>query len=83
MNENRRQYSRERAPKNLAYLPSLNSSPGFNKQLSQFWKKSDKFRSKKVWWIKNNRWYKDNIWGAPSSYGKVFLSRKDRYQYEV
>jgi len=49
----------------------------------EFWKKSDKFRSKKVWWIKNNRWYKDNIWGAPSSYGKVFLSRKDRYQYEV
>ncbi|MDX1929814.1 MAG: N-acetyl sugar amidotransferase [Pirellulaceae bacterium] len=31
----------------------------------------DRFRSPKVWWIKDGRWWKDNIWGEPSSYGEV------------
>ena len=48
-----------------------------------FWKKTDTFRSPKVWWIKNNKWYKDNIWGVPSSYGRVNLSYKDQKKYII
>ena len=49
----------------------------------EFWKKADTFRSKKVWWVKNNQWFKDNIWGVPSSYGNVYLSKKDKKKYEI
>ena len=31
----------------------------------------DTFRDPRVWRIENNQWVKDNIWGAPSSYGAV------------
>ncbi|OGV42624.1 MAG: LPS biosynthesis protein [Lentisphaerae bacterium GWF2_57_35] len=31
----------------------------------------DTFRDPRVWWIKNSEWWKDNIWGEPSSYGPV------------
>ena len=48
-----------------------------------FWKKADTFRSNKVWWINNNKWFKDNIWGVPSSYGPVHLSKKERRKYEI
>ena len=50
---------------------------------TDFWNKADTFRSPKVWWIKNNKWYKDNIWGSPSSYGSVRLSKKDKKKYEL
>lgn len=50
---------------------------------TDFWKKADTFRSTKVWWIKNNKWCKDNIWGSPSSYGSVYLPKKDRKKYEL
>ena len=50
---------------------------------NDFWKKADTFRSKEVWWIKNNKWFKDNIWGNPSAYGAVRLSKKDRRKYEI
>ena len=42
----------------------------------EFWKIADTFRDPRVWWIKNNEWWKDNIWGKPSSYGNVYLSTK-------
>ncbi len=42
----------------------------------EFWKIADTFRDPRVWWIKNGQWYKDNIWGKPSAYGDVFLSKK-------
>ena len=32
---------------------------------------SDQFRDQRVWKIKDNKWYKKNIWGAESSYGEV------------
>ena len=48
-----------------------------------FWRKADTFRSKKVWWIENNKWFKDNIWGVPSSYGDVYLSKKEQKKYEL
>lgn len=41
----------------------------------EFWKIADTFRDPRVWWIKNGEWWKDNIWGSPSSYGKVYLSK--------
>lgn len=34
---------------------------------------ADKFRDPRVWWIKDGEWWKDNIWGEPSSYGKAHL----------
>ena len=43
---------------------------------SKFWKKADTL-DKKVCG-KNNQWFKDNIWGVPSSYGNVYLSKKDK-----
>lgn len=40
---------------------------------AEFWKTADTFRSPKVWWIEKGQWWKDNIWGEPSSYGPVHL----------
>ena len=38
----------------------------------EFWEIADTFRDPRVWWIENGEWWKDNIWGTPSSYGKVY-----------
>ena len=40
---------------------------------------ADTFRDKRVWWIKNGEWWKDNIWGEPSAYGSVCLP-KDKWK---
>lgn len=48
----------------------------------EFWRIADTFRSEKVWWIKNNKWHKYNIWGGYSSYGAVYLSKKEQKKYE-
>ena len=40
---------------------------------------ADAFRDKRVWWIKNREWWKNNIWGEPSSYGQVYL-KKDQWE---
>ena len=42
----------------------------------EFWKIADTFRDPRVWNIKNNKWYKDNLWGGQSSYGDVHLDEK-------
>ena len=42
----------------------------------EFWNIADTFRDPRIWWIENNEWYKDNIWGGASSYGPVHLSEK-------
>ena len=42
----------------------------------QFWKIADTFRNPKVWRIKNNKWFKDNIWNEESSYGDVHLNKE-------
>lgn len=49
----------------------------------EFWMIADTFRSKKVWWIKNNKWYKDNIWGETKSYGEVSLNKSLKKKYEI
>lgn len=41
----------------------------------------DTFRDPRVWWIKERKWYKQNIWGDISSYGKVHLPQKLQYKY--
>jgi N-acetyl sugar amidotransferase len=42
----------------------------------EFWNIADTFRDPRIWWIENNEWYKNNIWGGASSYGPVHLSEK-------
>ena len=43
-------------------------------QEDEFSNIADTFRDPRVWWIKNNEWWKDNIWGEPSKYGAIHLS---------
>ena len=47
----------------------------------EFWMTADSFRDPKVWWIEKDRWYKDNIWGEPSSYGNVYLPNNLKQKY--
>ena len=47
-----------------------------NMSEKNFWKIADTFRDPRYWWIKNKKWYKYNLWGGYSSYGKVYLSKK-------
>ncbi len=47
-----------------------------NEKEDYFWKIADTFRDPRVWTIKKNKWWKENIWGGTSSYGKVFLNDK-------
>ena len=42
---------------------------------------ADTFRDPRVWWIKNGQWWKDNVWGKPSSYGKVHLDKGLQKKY--
>jgi hypothetical protein len=35
-----------------------------NMKEDEFWKIADTFRDPNVWWIKENKWWKDNIWGG-------------------
>ncbi|MGI0482880.1 N-acetyl sugar amidotransferase [Geminocystis sp. CENA526] len=48
---------------------------------TEFWEIADTFRNPRVWWIENDMWYKDNIWGEPSAYGSVYLKDSDRAKY--
>ena len=41
----------------------------------------DTFRDARVWWIQDGEWWKDNIWGEPSSYGQVHLSEDEQQRY--
>ncbi|MDO8592417.1 MAG: N-acetyl sugar amidotransferase [bacterium] len=47
----------------------------------EFDRVADTFRDPRVWWIKNGEWWKDNVWGKPSSYGKVNLSPAMQEKY--
>ena len=49
--------------------------------LVQFNTIADSFRDPRVWWIKNNKWYKQNIWGGESDYGNVFLSDQQKSKF--
>jgi N-acetyl sugar amidotransferase len=47
----------------------------------EFWPIADTFRDPRVWWIENGEWFKDNLWGEPSSYGKVHLPKDEWNKY--
>ena len=47
----------------------------------KFDKVADTFRNPRVWWIKNGEWWKDNVWGEPSSFGKVNLAKEDMHKF--
>ena len=42
---------------------------------------ADTFRDPRVWWIENGQWYKQNLWGGSSSYGKVSLPEEKWSKY--
>ena len=44
---------------------------------------ADTFRDPRVWWIKDGKWMKVNIWGKESSYGKVLLPKNKWSQFFV
>jgi len=54
-----------------------------NMSEDEFWATADKFRDPRVWWIQNGMWWKDNIWGSPSSYGPVNLPTEAQKRYQV
>ncbi len=47
----------------------------------EFWQVADSFRDPRVWWIDDGYWVKDNLWGEPARYGKVFLQDEFRLKY--
>jgi N-acetyl sugar amidotransferase len=49
---------------------------------NEFWEIADTFRDPRVWWIENKEWWKDNIWGEASSYGKVHLNKNAIKKFE-
>lgn len=49
----------------------------------QFWPIADTFRDSRIWWIENGEWWKDNIWGEPSSYGRVYLPKDAQEKYII
>lgn len=43
---------------------------------NEFDRVADGFRDPRVWWISNGEWWKNNLWGEPSSYGEVQLPKE-------
>lgn len=41
---------------------------------------ADSFRNPRVWSIKDGKWYKNNVWGEPSTYGQVYLKDTSRFK---
>jgi N-acetyl sugar amidotransferase len=47
-----------------------------NMSKDEFWAIADTFRDPRVWWIEDGNWWKQNVWGERTSYGKVHLKEK-------
>ena len=47
----------------------------------EFLETCDTYRDPRVWWIQDDEWWKDNLWGEPSSYGKVYLPDHAKQKY--
>lgn len=47
----------------------------------RFDEECDKFRDPRVWWIEDGKWWKDTIWGEPTSFGDVYLPTEARGKY--
>jgi len=63
--------------KSLEYFLSMTGMPE-----DEFFRIADTFRDPRVWWIQNGEWWKDNLWGEPSSYGPVRLPKEFWNKYE-
>jgi len=72
-----KKYDHVKSKKSLDYFLKMT-----NMSENQFDLIADKFRDNRVWWIENNKWYKNTIWGDPESYGEVKLSKKDQEKYK-
>ena len=51
--------------------------------VSEFWKIADTFRDPRVWWIADNKWYKQNVWGESQSYGDVRLNKDQIDRFNI
>ena len=49
--------------------------------INEFDEIADSFRDPRVWWIDNNKWWKDTIWKKPECYGEVKLKISDRAKF--
>lgn len=47
----------------------------------EFNKLADTYRDHRVWWIQDDAWWKENLWGNSSEYGPVYLDKKDQGKY--
>lgn len=47
----------------------------------EFWHTADTFRDPRVWWIRNDEWWKDTLWGEPAPFGKVHLTKEEQQRY--
>lgn len=72
-----RQYDHVIPRASLAYFLSMT---GMNEE--EFFRTADTFRDPRVWWIQDGQWWKDNLWGEASSYGKVLLPKEVWGKYE-
>lgn len=54
-----------------------------NEKENYFWEIADTFRDPRVWTIKDSCWWKDNLWGKPSSYGRVYLSEEQIKKFKI
>jgi len=52
-----------------------------NMKEDEFWQVADRFRDPRIWWIEDNQWWKDNIWGEPSPYGPIHISAEEQKKY--
>ena len=53
-----------------------------NISIDEFWSTADTFRDPRVWTIIDGEWWKYNVWGTPSSYGDVHLSKDKWAKYQ-
>jgi N-acetyl sugar amidotransferase len=72
-----RQYDHVIPRKSLQHFLAMTGMPE-----EEFFRIADQFRDPRVWWIQDGTWWKDNVWGEPSSYGEVHLPRSARGPYE-
>lgn len=49
----------------------------------EFWVTADRLRDPRVWWISGGHWWKNNIWGQPSSYGPVHIDAAAQCRYKL
>ncbi len=48
----------------------------------EFWIIADSFRDPRVWWIKDDLWWKADPWGGCSQYGSVHMSKLEMEKYK-